>query len=189
MLELANDSDDEDLPQHDDVALMESVNRKYHNILVYFGNEELQLSGTTKITKDIFEGSTDKTENALLFLENLDKIKQNPKARISKSKIPQVRRGEGFSQSDVNTAPFSDDFDNASGVVANYGGYNSESDLEDDQVLLNISPNKFEKPKDQLFIDFFSMYTKKFVEEKEPHKLNQKSKSSVKRSEADLVYQ
>jgi len=29
-----------------------------------------------------------------------------------------------------------------------------------EEVLLNISPKKYEKPKDQLFIDFFSMYTK-----------------------------
>ena len=28
-----------------------------------------------------------------------------------------------------------------------------------------MSPKKFEKPKDQLFLDFFSMYTKKFIDE------------------------
>jgi len=36
----------------------------------------------------------------------------------------------------------------------------------EDEVILNISPKKFEKPKDQLFIDFFSMYTKQFVYDK-----------------------
>lgn len=41
-----------------------------------------------------------------------------------------------------------------------------ESDSDQQEVLLNISPKKFEKPKDQLFIDFFSMYTKQFVEDK-----------------------
>lgn len=30
-----------------------------------------------------------------------------------------------------------------------------------------MSPKKFEKPKDQLFLDFFSMYAKKFIEEHE----------------------
>lgn len=39
------------------------------------------------------------------------------------------------------------------------GGENNE------ELLLNISPDKFEKPKDQLFIDFFSMYTNRFVQE------------------------
>ena len=28
-----------------------------------------------------------------------------------------------------------------------------------------MSPDKFEKQKDQLFLDFFSMYTRQFVEE------------------------
>ena len=42
-----------------------------------------------------------------------------------------------------------------------------------DDVLLNISPKKFEKKKDQLFIDFFSMYTKRFVKD-------QKQKSKQK---------
>lgn len=35
----------------------------------------------------------------------------------------------------------------------------------DDDVLLNMSPKKFEKPKDQLFLDFFSMYTQGFIDE------------------------
>ena len=35
-----------------------------------------------------------------------------------------------------------------------------EESEKDDDVLLNVSPKKFEKPKDQLFLDFFSMYTK-----------------------------
>jgi len=43
--------------------------------------------------------------------------------------------------------------------------WEAASTMGADEVLLNISPNKFEKPKDQLFIDFFSMYTKKFVDE------------------------
>ena len=65
----------------------------------------------------------------------------------------------------------------------NYNGYNSESGFESldpieeglydgasdshngDEILLNVSPQKYEKPKDQLFINFFGMYTKKFVEE------------------------
>ena len=39
------------------------------------------------------------------------------------------------------------------------------SDSQDDEVLLNMNPSKFEKPKDHLFIDFFSMYAQKFVDE------------------------
>jgi hypothetical protein len=51
----------------------------------------------------------------------------------------------------------------------------------DDEVILNISPKKFEKPKDQLFIDFFSMYTKQFVDDKSTKKFStQKERLIVK---------
>ena len=33
-----------------------------------------------------------------------------------------------------------------------------------------MSPKKFEKPKDKLFIDFFGMYAKKFIEESNTNK-------------------
>jgi hypothetical protein len=53
---------------------MNQVNRKYHSIVLTFGDEDVQIAGTTKITKrDIFVGNS-KTENALLFVENLDKV-------------------------------------------------------------------------------------------------------------------
>lgn len=42
-----------------------------------------------------------------------------------------------------------------------------ESVIDDDEVLLNLSPNKFEKPKDQLYMDFFCKYTELFVKEKQ----------------------
>jgi hypothetical protein len=37
---------------------------------------------------------------------------------------------------------------------------------QDDEVILNVSPKKYDKPKDQIFLDFFSIYTKNFVDEK-----------------------
>ena len=37
---------------------------------------------------------------------------------------------------------------------------------KDDEVILNVSPKKYDKPKDQIFLDFFSIYTKSFVHEK-----------------------
>jgi hypothetical protein len=33
-------------------------------------------------------------------------------------------------------------------------------------VILDLNPEKYEKPKDYLFFDFFSMYTKNFVQQK-----------------------
>ena len=43
--------------------------------------------------------------------------------------------------------------------------YEDANSVDEDEVLLNISPNKFEKPKDQLYMDFFVKYTELFVEE------------------------
>ena len=43
------------------------------------------MAGTTRITRDIFIGG-DKSENALLFLENLDKVKQTKKPVAIKRK-------------------------------------------------------------------------------------------------------
>lgn len=47
------------------------------------------------------------------------------------------------------------------------GSYHSNSTISDEkeEVIMNISPKKFEKAKDQLFIDFFSMYTKRFAKD------------------------
>ncbi len=53
---------------------MQQVSKKYHSIVLNFGDQEVQIAGTMKITrKDIFIGNS-KTENALLFVENLDKL-------------------------------------------------------------------------------------------------------------------
>jgi len=78
----ADDSEDE---QDMEFEVMTLVNRKYHTVAVDFGSEQEQLAGTTRITRDIFIGG-DKSENALLFLENLDKVKQTKKPVAIKKK-------------------------------------------------------------------------------------------------------
>jgi hypothetical protein len=51
-----------------------------------FGDQDVQIAGTTKITKrDIFVGNS-KTENALLFVENLDKVVKTK----TQEQIPQL---------------------------------------------------------------------------------------------------
>ena len=42
---------------------------------------------------------------------------------------------------------------------------NGKVDPEKD-VILDLNPEKYEKPKDHLFFDFFSLYTKNFIGEK-----------------------
>lgn len=65
------------------------LRNKYHSIIIHFGDEDVQIVGTTKITKrDICFGS-DTHENALLFVENLQKVskakeEQNPLSEFLK---------------------------------------------------------------------------------------------------------
>ena len=56
--------------------MIDAINFKYRAVDVFFGDEEQALSGTTRITRNIFSGTQDRNENAKLFLENLTKIKQ-----------------------------------------------------------------------------------------------------------------
>ena len=55
--------------------LQDAIAFKYSCVNVFFGNEDVQNSGTTRITRNIFAGTNDRTENAMLFLNNLNKIK------------------------------------------------------------------------------------------------------------------
>ena len=41
-------------------------------------------------------------------------------------------------------------------------------EVRDSSVILDLNPEKYEKPKDHLFFDFFSMYTKNFIGAKKP---------------------
>lgn len=39
-----------------------------------------------------------------------------------------------------------------------------------DSVIMDINPSKFDKAKDHLFFDFFSLYAKNFIDSKGGHK-------------------
>lgn len=60
----------------EDPAMAEVLNfasKKHHTVMLNFGDEEKLTIGTTKIKRgDIY--SANKQENALLFVQNLDKI-------------------------------------------------------------------------------------------------------------------
>ena len=53
--------------------MVEAAKTRYQTVEVNFGDEELDAVGKTKITKEIFEGTHDKTEKAIVFLENFEK--------------------------------------------------------------------------------------------------------------------
>ena len=43
-----------------DERMIEKINHKYHNVTVFFGDDEVQVQGTTKITRNIFAGTQDR---------------------------------------------------------------------------------------------------------------------------------
>lgn len=159
------------------------------------GDELRERDGTTKITREIFAGTNDKRQNALLFLENLDKLSSNSKGKHDLRQLLTKARIEGQSITAANSVETRVDVDslsvgNSSGNLLNDVGsfkevienkhFNSESDIDDDfvnnsekvvnkeDVLININPKKYERAKDQLFLDFFKMYTKRSLKDSEP---------------------
>lgn len=103
------EADDSEDAQDMEFEVMRLVNRKYHSVVVNFGSEEEQLAGTTRITRDIFIGG-DKNENALLFLENLDKVKQTKKpAIIRKQNSDQDSESSHSDSKTAKTAPNSEE--------------------------------------------------------------------------------
>ena len=42
----------------------------------------------------------------------------------------------------------------------------ADSSLNESGLIMDVNPRTFEKPKDNLFFNFFSIYTKNFIEEK-----------------------
>jgi hypothetical protein len=59
---------------------------------------------------------------------------------------------------------YSDQSDQAEKFAFKGGFINTQQDEENNNsVILDLNPEKYEKPKDYLFFDFFSIYTKNFV--------------------------
>ena len=101
LLELQVLSQNESDSESYDWKLIDKINHKYHNIVVFFGDDEVQNQGTTKITRNIFQGTQDREENALIFLENLSKVYHS-----KKNKNYGVAFGQGFSSTDDLNASF-----------------------------------------------------------------------------------
>lgn len=134
--------------------------------------------------------------NAAIFLENLEKLSnkqqnQNDDLRqmLAKALVdgPAMTgansvetRGDADSLSvDNSSSNFKIDVGSFKEMTLNKAFF-SESDLNNDdltttsekvinkeEVLINMSPKKYEQAKDQLFIDFFKMYTKRSLKDLE----------------------
>ena len=178
----------------DEESVQDLIRRRYHPVSVFLGDEFLQREGTTKITRDIFSGANDKRQNALIFLENLEKLsnKQNQnedlrqmltKALVEGPSLTGANsvetRGDADSMSvDNSSSNFKNDVGSFKEMTLNKAFFSeSEFNNEDiatsekvtnkEDVLINMSPKKYEQAKDQLFIDFFKMYTKRSLKDLE----------------------
>lgn len=167
----------------DEDAVQDLIRFRYHSVGLYLGDEKLQREGTTKITREIFTGATDKRQNAQIFLENLEKLSVKPDDRDLKHLLtkamgegPSVTvgsvetRGDADSLSvDGGSGSFKIDVGSFKEMTLNRAFFSDTSINNDDiasekvvnkeEVLIHISPN--EHAKDKLFLDFFKMYTKR----------------------------
>lgn len=125
--------------------------KKYHSVTVDFGSEDY-IRGTQRITKDIF-WSDKKSENAGIFVENYIKAK----AQHKKHKQLQEDCSDTSESQDSSLDEMSFLDNEAKAVQMNIKG-------SQDPVIMDLNPNKFEKPKDTLFFDFFSMYAKNIID-------------------------
>ena len=120
-----------------------------------------------------------------MFLDNLNKIKKAKKDQILGKQGLLARKFDGRDRDLMSQASYPTQVDGHEMDSYQDGQqreeYNSDSDFEsldpvyedresvdEDEVLLNVNPSKFEKPKDQLYMDFFVKYTQLFVDENQP---------------------
>lgn len=152
----------------DEEGLQDLIRARYHSVGLYLGDEQLQREGTTKITREIFSGATDKKQNAQIFLENLEKLSVKPDEKdlrqmLSKAMSNTVgsveTRGDADSLSvDGGSGSFKIDVGSFKEMTLNRAFFSdtslhnedvaSEKVINKEDVLINISPNKYEHAKD-----------------------------------------
>ena len=136
--------------------------KKFCIVSAFFGSEDLEKQGTTKITKTIFEGTRDREGKAIVFLDNMSKIRSSSQNTGLPQIMEFIDENASFDTRSNTTEAKLEPLLEASSQSQNY---QPEEESTHDDVLLNMSPQKFENQKDQLFLDFFSMYTRQFVDE------------------------
>jgi len=98
----------------------------------------------------LFDGTQgegqDTTENALCFLENMEKTRNNYAPNNGKK----TKKTQFYDDEAAEKATASRSGGSQSRDSNQDGGYNSESEASDDgeDVIIDLSPAKFENPKD-----------------------------------------
>jgi hypothetical protein len=141
---------------------------KYHAVTLEFEGENHYDATAHKITKDIFNGEK-KTENAQIFIKKIQEAKVlHQKKLINQEYFPHLQDSED-ALSDIHLDKAADKFgEGAEDCLVLLGGEKGKADsaLNESGLIMDVDPRKFEKPKDNLFFNFFSIYTNNFIEEK-----------------------
>lgn len=145
---------------------------KYHAVTLDLGEGNADDATAHKITKDIFYGEK-RTENAQIFISKIQKAKvQHQKKLIDQECFPHLldssdslidlNSGKGAAAEKQVEVASEDSLD----FLAGEKEAEAQAALNESGLIMDVNPRKFEKPKDNLFFNFFSIYTKNFIEEK-----------------------
>ena len=109
-----------------------------------------------KITKDTFY-CEQAADNAEIFVDSLKKSRAHHLKKIQEKELGLV----------VASDEGSDNLEN-SGCEGSINSSHSDDNKKGGEagVIMDLNPEKYEKPKDYLFFDFFSMYAKNFISQK-----------------------
>jgi hypothetical protein len=120
-----------------------------------------QLPGykAEKVTKDIFDKETP-DGNTEVFLKSLERTRKNHQKRTQEK---EMFINAGIQQSsfemDEQTSPMEESVKKVQQYLAKHGGEEGDEEREEG-LLMDLNPEKYEKPKDYLFFDFYSLYAK-----------------------------
>lgn len=159
---------------------------KYHAVTVDFGGEDYgNLAAAHKITKDIFYGEK-RTENAQIFIDKMQKAKAiHQKKLIDQEFFPNISNSEdSLSEIGKGVEAVKMKGENLDGDLFDSVGFaqkggDASTALNESGVIMDINPRKFEKQKDNLFFDFFSLYTKNFIDDKGGKARNPKQQQTI----------
>lgn len=114
-----------------------------------------------KITKDTFYGEKP-ADNAQIFVNKLQKTRTK---HLKKVQDRELFLAGGSHLNDTSNAETEGDENNS-----DHSNIQPVKNKEHSSVILDLNPEKYEKPKDYLFFDFFSLYAKNFIGEKKATK-------------------
>jgi len=121
-----------------------------------------------KITKDTFYGEKP-ADNAEIFIDSIQKTRKKHLKKVQEREL--LLAGGTINNNDVYRPASEDEEDENEDTVSSslfVKQHRPAKEKKDPSVILDLNPEKYEKPKDHLFFDFFSMYTKNFIGAKKP---------------------